>query len=122
MEGHQETVDVLKEKYDGKNHSGVRAFRKKILLEQNPGIIQELGDQKWIEYLYNTKAEGELEEYKKHLEEKLVAIENMPIEKNPDFNSSTGEFSSGFQTPEDKDIAKSLLIKEIEDISTILSD
>ena len=122
MRDHQETIGLLREKYDGKNHSGVRAFRKRILLEQNPDIIQELGDQKWIEYLYNTKAEGELEEYKKHLEEKLVVIENMPIEENPDFNPSTGEFSSGFQKQEDKDIAKSLITKEIEDISTVLSN
>ncbi len=113
-------LELLKQKYDAKTNAGVRGARKALMLEQNPNIVEEKGDN-WIEYLYNTPAKGELDLYKKQLEEALEDAKQtsvMEVETDDSFippqggvfNPLTGEFDSEETrpVPDKKDIGKEI--------------
>lgn len=114
--------EVLREKYDVKNNREVRAIRKEIILEQKPDIIQELGDEEWIKYLYSTPMPDELPRFKEYLLKKLEKTKNSSVDSNPTFDPAKGEFSSGFSTESEKNGAIMSIEKDIHEIELLMSE
>ncbi len=111
----------LKEKYDAKNHAGVRGVRKQLMLDKNPDIVKEKG-REWIEYLYNTPVSGELEAYRNQLQKKLensIATEIVDVADGNIFDPSVGSFK-GFLSEEEKESAIKYIQAEIDELTTLI--
>ncbi len=121
MNSFEKPQNPLVEKYDAKNHAGVRGVRKQLMLEHNPNIVVEKGDS-WIEYLYNTPIDGELEVYRKQLEEKLNNTNTTEVVDSTDdniFDPSTGSFK-GFLSKEEKESAIEYIQNEIKELDQLI--
>lgn len=121
LESRQNELEILRAKYDAKNNGEVREIRKKLIMEKNPNIIKELGDQEWIAYLYNTPIVGELERYKEFLLKGLEKTKDSMVDPNPEFNPSTGELSSGFLNEEEKESAINIYQQKIQEVDLLLN-